>query len=271
MNTRKKLFAPVLHPSTKGHYAKGLIRSTCIFLFDVYTIVTLQFIGTAVQKGDIQWIKTATLIFAIALVIFSVWKYFSHHLWWPALTYIKKHITKTSLQKFFALDCSIGEKIGTWRLSHIITTWIQNRGEILLHLQFSWVEFIIKFTFALYLVFSLWWLYGIWFLVYMIIWNIATIYINKHVIKIRKKRKNVEVWFSRDVVRNIMSKREILLGNMREQEHQKIDKVLHQKIQHDVHISKYLFFMFNIPILWVQAVIIILFIQTYISLEAETL
>jgi ATP-binding cassette subfamily B protein len=265
----RRLFEPVW--GIKLIYFKWFVQALSFFLFDIYTVLVFKYIWEYIQENNTEWMKETIVLYIIVFILFYFWKYYVRH-WWRAIwkPTIRNSIMQDVLEKFYRLEQSVLEKLWTWKVSHILDSGVQHWADVLMDIQYSFTEFVVKLAFTLYLVFALWWWYGLWFISFMILWSIIITIANKYAIKRRKLRKEEEITLSRNFIRNIMARQEVILANKQQFERSWIAKILDRILWFNIQVNHNLFIMFNAPILLVQWFIVILLIHTYLSIIGDT-
>lgn len=265
----KRLFEPI--NNIKTIYFKWFIQALSFFLFDIYTVLVFKHIWEYIQENNTDWMRETIILYTIVFVLFYFWKYYVRH-WWRAIwkPTIRNSIMQDVLEKFYRLEQSVLEKLWTWKVSHILDSGVDHWSDVLMDIQYSVTEFVVKLLFTLYLVFSLWLWYGLWFISFMIFWSIIISIANKYAIKRRKLRKEEEITLSRSFIRSIMARQEVILANKQQYEKKAIAKILDRILWFNIQVNHNFFIMFNAPILLVQWFIVILLIHTYLSIIWNT-
>ena len=162
-----------------------------------------------------------------------------------------RHDSKRLIQKkvfpvFFKLDNTSIEKLGTWRIQQVMDAGMSNWRELFKKLTQKIPDLIILSIFVLYQIFQIWgWKYIIiFFLLFWFVFLIVTA-LNKKWLSWRKKKEIINGEHSRQFVKMIMSKMEIVQNNQENTEIQKDDKILQDIKNCDLHINTVWWFLYR--------------------------
>lgn len=129
------------------------------------------------------------------------------------------------------------------------------------------MDILIKFLFACYLIFSIGPTYGFAFIAAFVVMHYFVIVCNKYAIKRRRLRKEEEANISRQLIRMIMSKQEILQNEKMNQEIKLLDKYSMEAHSYNVRVSDFLRAMFNIPLFLTYLLNILTLVYVYLSIR----
>lgn len=242
----KKLFAPVWgHPIIR----LSLIGRISILTLGGYMSVLLMwYIVKFMESKDYIWFENA-LIYLIGYYIFyEVINFFTRNEWrvrcWFPLIKIIHNIV---IPNYLNLDNTHTEKIGTGKGISIIESWIYAWVDAIQHI----IEYMIKFSFAIGLGIyftikvDIW--YSIWYLFALVLLMIFIAFINKHIVVSRDKRRDEQTNRTRQLVRIIMSKFEILLSNKSHHETHHLDIYVENAQHYNIIMNRYLYLLFDTP------------------------
>ncbi len=265
----KMLFAPAIQD--KWNYLFACLANSWIFVFDIYSIITLQHITKAVVSEDLEKIRSILITYSIIFVIYYIYKRIVRHQTRVKIRFsLWKIIWEEYIEKYLATEYTAVEKIGVGRLINIIPKWIDSRRDALDAVSFGVPELVIKIGFALYIVRQMWWEFALFFTVFFFIASFLMIYVNNYTLQARMERKNVEISFSRNFVRLLIAKQEILQSDKQEREKNLANDSLNTQWKMTFKVNNYLRVMYNWPLFAVQGLLIIIIYYTYTNIIAWT-
>lgn len=268
----KRISAPIFHKNTWKMYFLWMWLVSTWFYFDVFTVWVFKKIGDFVELGTTEPIKSLLITYGVIFILFYIWKFLIRKKAYATARYeLAKHLWAEYIQKFFGLDYTYSEKIWTGRIIDIMQTWINSWLDIWMVFLTQIPNLIVKLWFTLVLLYFIWPIYLVIFVVAFVLLQRYVMWINKtYTSPLRRKRKEASVQGTRSFVRVLMSKQEVTQSW---KEHYEIDKycdLIDQQKMINFRITKYIYFMFNVPIITAQCVSICVMVYAYVSLRDGT-
>ena len=261
----KRFFSPI--EWNMRFLIKPSIISLIISFFWIATVELTKYATNCIQNQYLHWMIVCVIAYSI--VVISQWgfRFLTRHEWWSKMWYEwKKYIQSKILPIFFNLDNTALEKLWTWRMQYIMDKWITTRNYIFFELQNTVPPLLVTSIYAFVQIYKAVWLYSIIFLI-LLVWTVILVkYFNEKAITYRKKRVEKEWEYSRQFIKIIMSKMEIVWNSKEQQEIQKIDSILTETTIINKRIwtyallmrlsSKILCEMLNIFVIWYWIIIL---------------
>ena len=242
--TFKRFFSPL-----KGNlrtFTKNVFVSCFYSFFTILTVEVFKRATTLIQNNDAEWVKNLIIIYVIIIVVFIIFNRFTRQTEASLRHDSKRLIQKKVFPVFFKLDNTSVEKLGTWRIQQVMDTGMSNWRELFKKLTQKIPDLIILSLFVLYQIFQIWgWKYIIiFFLLFWFVFLIVTA-LNKKWLSWRKQKEIINGEHSRQFVKMIMSKMEIVQNNQENTEIQKDDKILQDIKNCDLHINTVWWFLYR--------------------------
>lgn len=220
----KRFFSPLKWD--KKFLAKAIIWFSFWWVDGIFIAYIVKSITKALQNGN-------TEIFHFNLVLFVCWIILFHAItygmfrWWYVDFRVIENLNKTLLPSFFHIENNFYETVWTGRSLSIIQkgidTWAALLQEIMVFVPVSVVSFIM----SIYIIFTINPQYLFVFVALLIaVWFLIHIAQRKW-LWYRKIRTELESEYTRQFIRNIMSKFEILQSNKMAKEVDNLNEKLH--------------------------------------------
>ncbi len=240
----KRFFSPL-----KGNlrtFTKNVFVSCFYSFFTILTVEVFKRATTLIQNNDAEWVKNLIIVYVIIIVVFIIFNRFTRQTEASLRHDSKRLIQKKVFPVFFKLDNTSVEKLGTWRIQQVMDTGMSNWRELFKKLTQKIPDLIILSLFVLYQIFQIWWwkYIVIFFLLFWFVFLIVTA-LNKKWLSWRKKKEIINGEHSRQFVKMIMSKMEIVQNNQENTEIQKDDKILQDIKNCDLHINTVWWFLYR--------------------------
>lgn len=240
----KRFFSPL-----KGNlrtFTKNVFVSCFYSFFTILTVEVFKRATTLIQNNDAEWVKNLIVVYVIIIVVFIIFNRFTRQTEASLRHDSKRLIQKKVFPVFFKLDNTSVEKLGTWRIQQVMDTGMSNWRELFKKLTQKIPDLIILSLFVLYQIFQIWWwkYIVIFFLLFWFVFLIVTA-LNKKWLSWRKKKEIINGEHSRQFVKMIMSKMEIVQNNQENTEIQKDDKILQNIKNCDLHINTVWWFLYR--------------------------
>ena len=240
----KRFFSPL-----KGNFrtfAKNVFVSCFYSFFTILTVEVFKRATTLIQNNDAEWVKNLIIMYVIIIIVFVIFNRLTRQTEASLRHDSKRLIQKKVFPVFFKLDNTSIEKLGTWRIQQVMDAGMSNWRELFKKLTQKIPDLIILSIFVLYQIFQIWgWKYIIiFFLLFWFVFLIVTA-LNKKWLSWRKKKEIINGEHSRQFVKMIMSKMEIVQNNQENTEIQKDDKILQDIKNCDLHINTVWWFLYR--------------------------
>ena len=229
----------------------------------VIHVFFIQKITVSIEaKDSVLFYKVLSFYFWY-IILYEILEHISKAWWWvEVIVYSQRNIAREYMKKFFTLDNTKVESIWTGKLVSILEKGIETWG--------GWLHDIIERGLAFTLVFF----YVVYqlsinnvgllitFLVFFIIIASLTRYINQKTLIERAKRREYQSLFTKQMVKMIMSKFEILQSKKSKQEIEVLDWLSDRIYESTILQLKYLQPFFRIPdfALWFSMIALCLFL-----------
>ena len=206
---------------------KPSIISLIISFFWIATVELTKYATNCIQNQYLHWMIICVIAYAIVISCQRLFRFLTRHEWWSKMWYEwKKFIQNKILPIFFNLDNTELEKIWTWRMQYIMDKGITTRNYIFFELQNTVPPLIVTSLYAFFQIYKAVGMYSIMLFVALILSIIFVKYFNEKAIIYRKKRIWKEAEYSRQFIKMIMSKMEILQNGKEKTEIQKANDIL---------------------------------------------
>jgi len=242
--TFKRFFSPLKWNFRT--FTKNVFVSCFYSFFTILTVEIFKRATTLIQNNDAEWVKNLIIIYVIIIVVFVIFNRLTRQTEASLRHDSKRLIQKKVFPVFFKLDNTSVEKLGTWRIQQVMDTGMSNWRELFKKLTQKIPDLIILSLFVLYQIFQIWgWKYiVIFFLLFWFVFLIVTA-LNKKWLSWRKKKEIINGEHSRQFVKMIMSKMEIVQNNQENTEIEKDDKILQDIKNCDLHINTVWWFLYR--------------------------
>ncbi len=260
----KRFFEPAMaHPWL---YFRATLVASTFYIFDIYTVLTLQKLAASFQSGETSSIPRALTIYLIVVVCMYVRKRFAKHSWWVTIKrFGPKYLFSKYFNKYISLDNTHIERVWTGKLISIIKEGIFYQMDSLDTISYSLIELVMKILFTIYLISSMGGIYIASFVLLVFLCFLIVIHIDWFANHRRRLRKENEEAFSRLFVRVLQSKMEILSSNKLWMEIRKQESIRDEAKVYNKKVNTYLRWMFNLPLLLVTALVILIMFYSYSS------
>lgn len=221
------------------------------FLWALWTIYHVYFIQKLVyfiENHDKENFINLIIIYAIFNVVFEILYYYTRT-WWRVLTVnaYRRIIHRNYLKDFVKLWNIQTEKVWTWKMISILDKWMDTWSLQLDQLLLNAILVLVAFLFSLYTIVKVNIAYWVVFLIIYIFLHILWWYINNFTIKERRKRQEVWSLYTKQLVKIIMSKFEILQTSKINHEVDKLDDNCIELEKYSLKMSKYVQLFFRVP------------------------
>ncbi len=233
-------------------YKLNVFFSLCIFtLWSVYYaigVIFVRWVTQAIELKDTNQLYSLLWYFLLRFIIYQV-----INIAWVKVKYWYIHyfsrfaIHQSYINKFFTFDHNAIEKIGTWKTMSIIQKWISTRCDLIVTLVWRATEVVCAIIFSGYLIgqISYWYLIAY---VLVIVWFNFLFWIFKSKAAFwRNLRIEKATEYTRQFVKMIMSRFEIIMSNNIWKEIKILDDITEEEseLDHRKHLYEHL--NYNLP------------------------
>lgn len=232
-----------------------MAQSSFFALFDIATIVVFERAATFAEQDDPERLLQLVWIYGGLLVGYLVTKFFIRHRWRSEIYFNQQIVHRQRLMpEFFRLNYTGVEKVGTGRLINIISDGVRYRVEACIELSYQVPNLVIKLLFSCYLLRKTGGIYGLLFIVGFALIHVVVWKINVYAMHRRAKRKEQQVSITRQLVRMIMTKQEVLQAGKIDQEVDTISGHADQATVYSYRVNDYVWAMFNVPLFLISLI-----------------
>ena len=234
--TVKRFFSPV-----KGHPRFILANTLTNCFYSFFTILTVEVYKKAtalIQNNDSEGVQKLILIYIGIIVVFLIFNRFTRN-----VAASMRHDGRWLIQQkifplFFKLDNTSVERLGTGKLQSIMDRALMNRKELFVKLTQKLPDLLILIIFVVYQIFEIGGrkYLGMFFGIFAVIFLLVSL-LNKKALPLRQQKEIVFAEHSRQFVKMIMSKMEIVQNNKEKSELQKDFKVLQDVKNYDLKLN----------------------------------
>jgi len=243
----------------KWVFIRWIVQSVLFALFDVFTILIFKWMAQYAELQDMAMLSTIAWGFLIVSIGYTIWKYFIRHRWWAEWYYMfREYVLDNYMTKFFQLDYTTIEKYGTGRLVYIISKGADEWVDAIVKTMYSFIDVIIKLLFFVIVMgmINIW--YGVFFIVLYIVMLSIVYALNNGALSWREARRASEELVSKQIVRMIMSKQEVLQSQKEQQEITRLRDQNRSSHQANIKTNDYIWAMFNVPLVMIYVTIIVI-------------
>jgi ABC-type multidrug transport system fused ATPase/permease subunit len=251
-----RFYEPAL--AKKWIFIRWLTQSVLFAFFDVFTILIFKWMAQYAEVQNMLMLSRFAWLFLVVSIVYTIWKYFIRHRWWAEWYYqFRQYVLHMYMSKFFQLDYTTIEKYGTGRLVYIISKGADERVDAIIKTMYSFVDVIIKLAFFVLsmALINIW--YGVFFLLLYVVMLTIVYFVNEGALHWREERRASEEIVSKQIVRMIMSKQEVLQSQKIDDE---IDRLMWQNDQThiaNIRTNDYIRSMFNVPLVMIYVTIVV--------------
>lgn len=230
----KRFFSPLAWD--KIFVIKALTWFTLWWMDSLLVAVVVKSLTQSIQAWKTLEFHYGLMFFTFWIFMYHIFAYFMLR-WWYVDYKINENLNTVIFPEFFHIENNYFEKIGTWRCISILQKWIDNWSSLVQEILTRIPMAIIFFGMALYIIISINYYFLISFIVLLLLVSWLIHVIQKKWLNHRRQKKEMISEYSRQFIRNIMSKFEILQSDKINKEilnlNEKLDEILEiQKKQH---------------------------------------
>ena len=259
MNKVKRFLAPILESPL--FYLRSFGVFMIWWLNWVVHVLFIERLTHYLDIGNKTEFNNILLYYVIFLVIYEIaflttWKYS-----WPQI-YNKTiiNIQRVYINKFIKLDNNTIEWIWTWKMVAIIKWWIEIWAKLIDLLVSEIAKLIIVIFFPIYMLLKASILYTVIFIVLYVLFHLLAAVFNKKLLKLRKKRVEIKALYTKQFVKILMSKFEILQSDKIWKEVSKLDMKQEEIRKINMKMALAMNLVFRIPEWWMDIILLWVFI-----------
>ena len=217
-------------------------------LVPVVHIVFIKKIVELIEKWDKNEFVDFIIYYAILIVVFEGLLFLVRKWWWvESVNAFRKIIHHKYVKKFFTLWNNETERLWTWKLISLIDRWMDKWALLLDVLIHNFIKVFITFSFTFYMIVSENISYWILFLIIYVLLHIIWWYINQFTLKYRRDRESTWHIYTKQLVKIIMNKFEILQTSKWDREIKNLDKTTSELKNFNLQMSPYIHLFFRLP------------------------
>lgn len=247
MEIRKLYFSAVAHVMVRP-------------LYGIVTTLVLSRAAHFLQMNDKQAFFNTIIAYAVFAVCYQIYNFCMKHFGVKAMRAILNNLWSKYLKKFVRLDSNTAESIGTGKMYSVIDKWIDAWWWLLMEISRKWVDALIQLAFVTYLMSRIGWYAPIVLYVFLAITLLIEVYVLRFSNKRREKRNDYIDDLTRQNVKAIMSKFEILMNNKVSAEIETTSKIFSDIKTVDMKKNYYEYIWFNVPTTTITTITIGLFL-----------
>lgn len=211
------------------------------------------------ELQDMAMLSTIAWGFLFVSIGYTIWKYFIRHRWWAEGYYMfREYVLDHYMTQFFQLDYTTIEKYGTGRLVYIISKGADEWVDAIVKTMYSFIDVFIKLLFFVIVMWMINIWYGIFFIVLYVVMLSIVYILNNGALSWREARRASEELVSKQIVRMIMSKQEVLQSQKVSQEIARLRDQNRSSHEANIKTNDYIWAMFNVPLVMIYITIIVI-------------
>lgn len=251
----KRFLFPVI--SNKKDTFKISVYFAIEWFFGVILIFFIKDITSVLETWTLWEFYVLLWEYGLYFALCFVMLFFTYTWWTYTYNRYKSSIEKKYLPQYVRLDMWYHEKIGTWKSIAIISKGVKTWAGLIDRSFIEFVNVVLSVGLTTYLLMQV--DYTLVILMFFLLW--ISLYIglllNKKVLKARRKRIELDNVWSKNMVRIIMAKNEILQSKQISNEVSKLKKLHEWQIFYN---EKMAVFMVPFFALWIIVVLILLYL-----------
>ena len=209
ISTINKYFSPFQY--TRKETYTGLLVYSIWVSFDLLSVYFLAEITQALESWNMNDLYSKLVVYWILILAFNIIIYFWKNSTWVILwsTY-SKAIHRKYIVDYIHLDTTYTEKVWTGKSLSIIEKWVSQRALSLMSILHIGSKLTLTLLYLIIIFWSVGFFYMVSFVLILLICVFFGRFCNEKVILARANRINANHWYSKQLVKIIMSKSEIL-------------------------------------------------------------
>ncbi len=197
--------------------------------FWIYSVEILKQITKQIELWNLDKVYSITYFFIWFIIVFHIFRWYWKDLFRIFKRNAKNFIQKKYIKEFVLFENNAYEKIWTGKLIALIERWIDAWSLLITDFFYFWWQILFSFIFSFYYIYKIIWVYTLIILMIVIILLFITKLINKKAIEARSKMIDYGNLYTKDLVKIIMSKFEILQNDKIDKEIKKLKYLTDKK------------------------------------------
>lgn len=187
-------------------------------------------------------------IYITYIVFYTIFTTLSRRKWWTEIwSTVSKFLQNIYLKKYVQLNNNYTEKYGTGKLTAIINNGIDRWGELIDMFLHQMIGILVSFVFTCYMLYQSNFFYVIVFISLYFVFYVISYFLNLWAIKYRKKRRDYSHNHTKNFIKVLMNKHEILQSDKITHEIQILDSYDNKQIFYNKKIADFLQPLFEWP------------------------
>ncbi len=251
----KRFFSPM--SMNKLVYIKW-IWVYLVWAFDrIIHVIFLERIVYYLESWISELFYFVVKIYLFYIFLYSLIQVFTRKFWWPEISDTAiKFIQNIYLKKFINLNNNHIEKYWTGNLTAIINKWIDKWWMLLDSFLMQSTNILVSFLFTAYMLYKNNSMFLLIFIIIYIVIYVWAYFLNLWALKIRRKRRDIWNMHTKNLVKIIMNKQEILQLDKINHELEILDDYKNKEIFYSKKISNFLQPLYEWPNVILSLVII---------------
>lgn len=230
------------------YYMRYLLVSMFRALYPIIWLICLRYLVVQLEQWSVDWFTRSLIVFGIILCIYHGLSYVVRHRWWAQTTHRTFQVLYAKyIPLFVTLNNTYTEQIGTGKLIAILEKWTYCWRELLSGLSVHIPRLLCTAVMLIYISVKTLWVFWLMCMVILAVMFVVIAWLDTKAIAHRNIRIQREHEETRQVVKIIQSKFEILSHHKIDTEimqlHEIGDKIWEQAIK----VNNIVYTMFNIP------------------------
>ncbi len=234
----KRFLAPI--SQNKWVTCHQIIYFTFQYSFWIVFVFFVKDITEILSQKDYTTFISTLWVYSFYFSI-SIIGVFVSYTWWAYTNErYRQWIEEIYVKKYILFDLNYTEKNGTWKTIAIFSKGIKMWGMLLWNCSVYFTKITLSLWVTIYLLSKIHYFFVLLFFVLIILWGILWLFLNIKTIRERNKRVEIDNLWSKNVVRIISSKVEILQSKKIDSELTKLHDFQEKKIYFNKRMSPYL-------------------------------
>lgn len=242
----KRFFAPT--SQMKGVFLRSLAQWLTWATQPIIHVYFIQKITFFIGQKDFVWFRNTLILYVISIVFYEICEHISRNWGWvESVPKTKQILGNELIPEFIKIDNNTVESIGTGKLVSIIEKGIDTWSEWIHAFTERGSAVTVTFIYVIYILFKNNILYLGVFILIVIFLSIFWYKTNKKTLSERKERSEYQWLYTKQLVKIIMSKFEILQSNKIEKEVQELWEFMKKNYFINIKVARYLHPYYRLP------------------------
>jgi len=238
------------------------------FMWSCWSVLNIYFLTQIVnilEQQTYELYSKYLIIYVISFITYAVITFLFRKYWWSEVMFFTTNkIYPWILKKFIKLDNTSVEIMWTWKLVSIIEKWILTRNYMIHSLFLNFFSISVSFVFVNILIAQMWVVYLLWFYILLVFVFSFAWYHNNKALRNKWKIFNFKNSFTRQLVKIIMSKNEIMWTNKINKEIQTLDHLTKWVLEQNMLRWTSLWCLHEVPKYWINIIRVVTFLVVWI-------